>query len=102
MPEITSYHKGKQPGFRTKLKLFWLRRKYKSRSKRRIIKKVFVFCIWLIVIGAIGLIGVFAYFAKDLPNPAELTERRIIESTKIYDRTGKVILYDVHGEEKGQ
>jgi len=100
MPEITSYHKGKQPSFWTKLKLFWLRRKYKSGSKRRIIKKVFVFCIWLIVLGAIGLIGVFAYLAKDLPNPAELTERRIIESTKIYDRTGKVILYDVHGEEK--
>ena len=100
MPEITSYHKGKQPDFRTKLKLFWLRRKYKSNPKRRILKKVFVFCIWLIIIGFVCVIGVFVYFAKDLPNPEELTERRIIESTKIYDRTGKVLLYDVHGEEK--
>ncbi|GAH59414.1 unnamed protein product, partial [marine sediment metagenome] len=46
------------------------------------------------------MVSVFAYFAKDLPNPEQITERRIIESTKIYDRTGKILLYDVHGEEK--
>ncbi len=45
-------------------------------------------------------IGLFAYFAKDLPNPAEMDSRQIAESTKIYDRTGQVILYDIHGEER--
>jgi 1A family penicillin-binding protein len=100
MPEIDSYHKGKKPDFWTRLKLLWFRKKYKSRPQRKIIKKVFIFCIWLVIIGFICVIGVFAYFAKDLPNPEELTERRIIESTKIYDRTGEILLYDVHGEEK--
>ncbi|PJE57645.1 MAG: hypothetical protein COU82_00870 [Candidatus Portnoybacteria bacterium CG10_big_fil_rev_8_21_14_0_10_38_18] len=100
MPEIDSYHKGKEPSIWTKLKLLRLRKKYKSKPERKIIKKVLVFFIWLIVFGFIGLIGVFAYFAKDLPNPAELTERQVVESTKIYDRTGTVLLYDVHGEEK--
>ena len=100
MPEIDSYHKGKKPSIWTKLRLRRLRKKYKSKPERKIIKRVLVFFIWLIVVGFIGLIGVFTYFAKDLPNPAKLTERQVVESTKIYDRTGTVLLYDVHGEEK--
>ncbi|MFZ2225881.1 MAG: transglycosylase domain-containing protein [Candidatus Moraniibacteriota bacterium] len=46
------------------------------------------------------VISVFAYFYKDLPNPNNLNNRFIAESTKIYDRTGEHLLYDVHGEEK--
>jgi penicillin-binding protein 1A len=44
--------------------------------------------------------GFFIYFAKDLPDPSKISERQITQSTKIYDRTGTVLLYDVHGEEK--
>ena len=56
----------------------------------------------LIFSGAVLLfiIGVFAWFAKDLPSPGNLNERFVIQSTKIYDRTGNHILYEVHGEEK--
>ena len=42
----------------------------------------------------------FIYFAKDLPNPQKISQQKPIESTKIYDRTGKIILYDIHSEEK--
>ncbi len=42
----------------------------------------------------------FIYAAKDLPNPEQLSQRQVVESTKILDRTGKIILYDIHGEEK--
>lgn len=45
-------------------------------------------------------IGVFAYYAKDLPSPGKLNSRQVIESTKIYDRTGEHLLYEIHGEEK--
>jgi len=45
-------------------------------------------------------LGMFIYFAKDLPDPSRVSERQVTESTKIYDRTGQVILYDIHGEEK--
>ncbi len=72
----------------------------KIKKGKGIFKKVLVLCIWLIILGFIGMVGIFAYFAKDLPNPEQITERRMIESTKIYDRTGKILLYDVHGEEK--
>lgn len=37
---------------------------------------------------------------RDIPNPERLTERSVAESTKIFDRTGKILLYEVHGEEK--
>ncbi|HLB50759.1 MAG TPA: transglycosylase domain-containing protein, partial [Patescibacteria group bacterium] len=46
------------------------------------------------------IIGVFAYFAKDLPSPGNISARVVVESTKIYDRTGTKLLYDIHGEEK--
>ena len=72
----------------------------KRRKKRKIIRAFFRFAAFCAVFSVLGIIGVFAYFAKDLPNPAKLEERRIVESTKIYDRTGEVILYDIHGEEK--
>ena len=51
-------------------------------------------------IGVLFVAGVFAYFAKDLPGPGKVNERFLIESTKIYDRTGEQILYEIHGEEK--
>lgn len=52
------------------------------------------------VLSLIILIGAFAYIAKDLPNPGTVNKRVLAESTKIYDRTGTHLLYEVHGEEK--
>ena len=43
---------------------------------------------------------VFVYYTWDLPQPEKFTETPFIQSTKIYDRTGKVLLYDIYGEEK--
>jgi 1A family penicillin-binding protein len=43
---------------------------------------------------------VFLFFAKDLPRPEKFTERQFVQSTKIYDRTGQVVLYDIYGEER--
>ncbi len=46
------------------------------------------------------IISIFAWYSKDLPDPKKLHERRVVESTVIYDRTGASILYDIHGEVK--
>ena len=54
----------------------------------------------LCIVGVLSVGGVFAWFAKDLPSPANLDERFVVQSTKIYDRTGDHLLYEVHGEEK--
>lgn len=37
---------------------------------------------------------------KELPSPEQFLGRHIVQSTKIYDRTGGVLLYEIHGEEK--
>ncbi len=46
------------------------------------------------------LLCLFFYYTYDLPRPEKFSENPLIQSTKIYDRTGKVLLYDIYGEEK--
>ena len=43
---------------------------------------------------------VFWWFSRDLPSPNKLLEREIAQSTKIYDRKGETILYEIHGDQK--
>jgi len=43
---------------------------------------------------------VFAYILSGLPNPEQIGDRQVVESTKILDRTGEVLLYEIFGEEK--
>ncbi len=63
-------------------------------------KKFFQILGGIFILGIIFVAGVFLYFAKDLPSPGKINSRFIAESTKIFDRTGQNILYDIHGEEK--
>lgn len=44
--------------------------------------------------------SIFIYYAKDFPRPEKFTERQLAQSTKIYDRTGDTLLYEIYGEEK--
>ena len=55
------------------------------------------FTITLLGLAGIGTaVGVYAYFAKDLPDPSRIeTEQEEFETTEIYDRTGQVLLYEV-------
>lgn len=46
------------------------------------------------------VLSLFFYYTYNLPRPEKFTETPFIQSTKIYDRTGKVLLYDIYGEEK--
>ena len=46
-------------------------------------------------------IGIFILFVRiSVPQLDGFAQRKVAQSTKIYDRTGKVLLYDIHGEEK--
>lgn len=51
-------------------------------------------------VGFVAIAGLFLYIAKDLPSPGNVRDRFVAESTKIYDRSGTHLLYEVHGEEK--
>src|SRR3989338_6359771 len=70
--------------------------KFKPRSWKRF------FLTAGIAAGALGVLMfiVLIYYAFQVPDPGIFAVRRVNESTKIYDRTGETVLYDVHGEEK--
>ncbi|MBI4134621.1 MAG: PBP1A family penicillin-binding protein [Candidatus Sungbacteria bacterium] len=49
----------------------------------------------------IGGGGILLFLAlRGVPDPTKLAERTISQSTRIYDRAGTTILYDIHGEER--
>ena len=49
------------------------------------------------VLAAVGTVfGVYSYYAQDLPDPGAIeTEQENFETTKIYDRTGDTLLYEI-------
>lgn len=57
--------------------------------------------IGLLSVSAIMFVTLFAYgLSVEVPSVETLKENKITQSTKIYDRTGKVVLYEIYGEEK--
>jgi len=72
----------------------------KPKIKGHFFKKAFkAFLVLFLVSIPIGVLGFFQ-LTKNLPDPSDIASIDINESTKIYDKTGKIILYDIHGEEK--
>ncbi len=71
-----------------------------KRKLWRLIKSILFTVFILGIFGLAIAVGVFLYVAKDVPSPDTIISRRVSESTKIYDRTGDVLLYNIHGEEK--
>lgn len=54
----------------------------------------------------LGVVGFFcmtlfiAWLTRDLPDPDNLQDRVVVESTKMYDRTGKHLLYEMYDGKK--
>jgi len=65
-------------------------------NSRLIFKLVFFFILICFVLIAL----LFAYYAKDLPDPNKIIDRTVAQSTKIYDRTGEELLYEISGDQK--
>ena len=63
-------------------------------NKKEFLFDLFIFCF----AGGILLVaGLLIWIATlDIPDLSSFDERRILQSTKIYDRTGEVLLYDLH------
>jgi 1A family penicillin-binding protein len=72
----------------------------KGKKTRKWPRRILKFFGWSAAAFLLFGVGVFAYYAKDLPSPGKLNKRQVVESTKIYDRTGEHLLYEIHGEEK--
>lgn len=77
----------------------------KIKKFKKIYKEGGVWFILKLILGltlifSLFVTGLFIYFIKDLPRPEKFTEGTIAQSTKIYDRTGEILLYEIFGEEK--
>jgi len=91
------------PQLKTKKSSSWknYRNNYKIKKKKKInFKKLFFILTSLIALGCLIFIITVAVISRSLPNPNQLIEREVAQSTKIYDRTGENILYEIHGEQK--
>jgi len=64
------------------------------------LKKCFKILFSLLFVTFIAGLSLFFYYTKDLPRPEVFTEAQLNLSTKIYDRTGKVVLSNIYGEER--
>lgn len=78
--------------------------KYKKPKDKKWFKKLLgiliPITIFLFLVGGIFILGSFAWISKDLPNPDGIINRSVTVSTKIYDRKGETVLYDIHGNIK--
>ncbi len=55
-----------------------------------------------IVIGFVLVVGIFAYFRKDLPNIKDLSGQTLGGSVTYYDRTGETVLWQDYNDTKRQ
>ncbi len=81
-------------------KRIYIRKVYQKNKKKKVIFLILKIAGFCFLFFAFSLFFLFVYYAKDLPRPEKFTERTFVESTKIYDRTGEVVLYELYGEEK--
>ncbi|MEK7167436.1 MAG: transglycosylase domain-containing protein, partial [Patescibacteria group bacterium] len=75
-----------------------------NQQKKKFLKKALgilipVAIFFILLFGIFALIGL-AWISKDLPSPDKVINRELTVSTKIYDRTGNTVLYDIHGDIK--
>ena len=66
-----------------------------KKNIKKIILAIFIFVLILGIFGAIQFLSII----KNLPHPEKINDFNPVQSTKIYDRTGEVLLYEIHGEQ---
>lgn len=74
------------------------RKKTRLKFWKRFFKNATMVAVTLILFGA----GVFVYWVStfQIPDLGSFDKRKVVQSTKIYDRTGKILLYDLHQDIK--
>ncbi len=76
------------------------RKKYRLKGWHGLtFKKVFTWFFRIVACGIFLLALLFLYYSKNLPDPNQLLNRQVPQSTKIYARDG-TLLYEIHGEVK--
>ncbi|MBI2436569.1 MAG: PBP1A family penicillin-binding protein [Candidatus Magasanikbacteria bacterium] len=70
-------------------------------TKKYNLTRVFLLgTLGIFVLGFLMITVLFAWASKDLPDPDKLTDRTVAQSTKIYDRSGEHVLYEIYADER--
>jgi penicillin-binding protein 1C len=71
---------------------------WKTFSAKEILVDAFIIAFAVCVV---GLAGILIWVSTlEIPDLSSFEERRVLQSTKIYDRTGEILLYDLHQDVK--
>ena len=63
-------------------------------KNKQAMKNLGLFIISLFILGTGGLVVLFS--SLQIPDFRSFEDRKVVNSTQIYDRTGKILLYDIH------
>ncbi|MFA5155683.1 MAG: penicillin-binding protein [Patescibacteria group bacterium] len=71
------------------------------RPRKTALVKILILAALILLIAGSTIGFIYAIIvSRDLPNPNQLINREIAQSTKIYDRTGESVLYEISGDQK--
>src|SRR3989344_3809336 len=74
------------------------------KKRRRRAKRIFIYATLALFVLCLNIAAALALYLmitfRDLPPLSAFCSRRINQSTKIYDRSGQILLYEIHGDEK--
>ncbi len=63
-------------------------------------KNILLAFLFISFVSVIAFSLLVLWLSRGLPSPDQLISREIAQSTKIFDRTGEKVLYEIHGNEK--
>ena len=71
----------------------------KRKDRKITLKKIGRIALYALVVFVFFVTFLFAWYSKDLPTPGNIAKRRPAQSTKIFDRTEEILLYET-GEQR--
>lgn len=71
-----------------------------DRDKKAWAKIIALLSAIAVVGGGLFILIIIGIFSRDLPDPNKLIDRQVAQSTKIFDRTGETLLYEIAGDER--
>jgi penicillin-binding protein 1A len=96
--------KKKEKNFKNPLPgVFYFERKkeYNKYISKIMKKKKIIFICLVVFLSCVVAGSTYAlYLVKTLPSPESFSPSQVSQSTKIFDREEKEVLYEIHGEEK--
>ncbi len=94
---VSSFSRKDSSRSRREKRLALVRDRQKNKKKKKWLKRLGVAAVIAVALFVLVTGSLFAYFAKDLPSPDKIINDNVSQTTKLYDRTGKTVLYEIHG-----